>query len=172
VLSDRFDVSFLKRALSYNIAKPFPASTVLEPDLHAGRCWPMSGSSGHLGLQSMRTMRITNVTIGHISMASSHDIRTAPRSIILWGLSDVAATGQEMHCTSMSTLPMRVSLPAGTRMFPLAIINYDVHSSSNIQTFDVDSRFHEYEFKLTILEVLSNWGMSDYTCLYSIRLHG
>ncbi|KZT04095.1 uncharacterized protein LAESUDRAFT_613908, partial [Laetiporus sulphureus 93-53] len=120
----------------------------LKSEVSSGECWAMSGSSGHLGLQLAHAMHITSITMEHISMETSENIQSAPRSLLLWGLSD---TNGILHADFM---------------------DYDIYSSSRNQTVDTDTCFHGLRFNVVILEVLSNWGLLDFTCLYSVVLHG
>ncbi|KZT02918.1 uncharacterized protein LAESUDRAFT_611137, partial [Laetiporus sulphureus 93-53] len=128
------------------IAIPRPPSVVLGKSLHAGVCWPMNGSTGHLGLRLPSAMHVTHISIDHIPLDLTEDIQAAPRDLVLWGLSE--------------------------DLVPLASISYDIYAPAYRQLFETDVRFQALSFDMLVLEVLSNWGASEFTCLYSVRLQG
>ena len=41
-----------------------------------------------------------------------------------------------------------------------------------LQTFDVENKENTEEFEMVELDILSNHGNMEYTCLYRFRVHG
>ena len=41
-----------------------------------------------------------------------------------------------------------------------------------LQTFDVENKENTEEFEMVQLDILSNHGNMEYTCLYRFRVHG
>ena len=41
-----------------------------------------------------------------------------------------------------------------------------------LQTFDVENKENTEEFEMVQLDILSNYGNMEYTCLYRFRVHG
>lgn len=66
------------------------------------------------------------------------------------------------------------SLPQGVTYIRIASFTYDIDAPTNIQTFAVDQgvRSLGVDFGVVVLNVKSNWGMNDFTCLYRMRVHG
>ena len=58
-------------------------------------------------------------------------------------------------------------------MLPLAVVEYDIHSSFHIQTFLIDPAVMRSSiwFGAFVLEVRSNWGATN-TNIYRVGIHG
>ncbi|KAG9321691.1 hypothetical protein KVV02_002159 [Mortierella alpina] len=66
--------------------QPLARKKALEPDMHAGECWPMEGSSGQLAIRLAREIVVTEVTIEHADPSVVLDLTSAPREIEVWSL--------------------------------------------------------------------------------------
>jgi SUN domain-containing protein 1/2 len=66
------------------------------------------------------------------------------------------------------------TLPKYPEYIRLSNFTYNIHSSSNVQTFPVMPEIRELgiDFGIVVLRVLNNWGRDDFTCLYRFRVHG
>eukprot|EP00092_Neocalanus_flemingeri_P019299 GFUD01020905.1.p1 GENE.GFUD01020905.1~~GFUD01020905.1.p1 ORF type:complete len:526 (-),score=203.16 GFUD01020905.1:211-1728(-) len=116
---------------------------ILQPHAGSGQCWAFSGQSGQVVLQLGEVVRVTGVTIEHIR--PSPDLSSAPRNILVWA-----------HQDNKSLLNLTYSISS---------------SSSSVQTFPITSPTFLPISQLR-LQVTSNWGHPEYTCLYRVRVHG
>eukprot|EP00092_Neocalanus_flemingeri_P024954 GFUD01027064.1.p1 GENE.GFUD01027064.1~~GFUD01027064.1.p1 ORF type:complete len:297 (+),score=110.51 GFUD01027064.1:69-893(+) len=116
---------------------------ILQPHAGSGQCWAFAGQSGQVVLQLGEVVRVTGVTIEHIR--PSPDISSAPRNILVWA-----------HEDNKSILNLTYSISP---------------SSSSVQTFLIP-RPTFLPFSQLRLQVSSNWGHPEYTCLYRVRVHG
>ncbi|KAF9291274.1 hypothetical protein BGZ68_004590 [Mortierella alpina] len=66
--------------------QPLARKKALEPDMHAGECWPMEGSDGQLAIRLAREIVVTEVTIEHADPSVVLDLTSAPREIEVWSL--------------------------------------------------------------------------------------
>eukprot|EP00092_Neocalanus_flemingeri_P039670 GFUD01043202.1.p1 GENE.GFUD01043202.1~~GFUD01043202.1.p1 ORF type:complete len:675 (+),score=266.97 GFUD01043202.1:78-2102(+) len=116
---------------------------IIQPHAGSGQCWAFSGQSGQVVLQLGEVVRVTGVTIEHIR--PSPDLSSAPRNILVWA-----------HQDNKSLLNLTYSISP---------------SSSSVQTFPITSPTFLPISQLR-LQVTSNWGHPEYTCLYRVRVHG
>ena len=168
--------AWIKQLLGQKLPVPHPPSIALEP-VNEG-CWPISGPAGHLGIQLSSMVRITNVTIGHTPPDIIADIRSAPRSVSIWGLFNVTGSALDTRDRDSKLASMSPSLQA--HLLPLLAIvpvhlgrfTYDVHSLHHVQTFDIVQVEHALRFRHIVIEVENNWGFESSTCLCEVRVHG
>ncbi|XP_055018985.1 SUN domain-containing protein 3-like [Boleophthalmus pectinirostris] len=124
---------------------------VLRPDspLIPGYCWPFAGDKGHLHIQLAQNIQITHVTLGHITKTQSPtgETTSAPKHFAVYGKMTLDGTEQLLG-----------------RFF------YDT-GEPGFQTFAISGR-KGVSFKHVRLQVESNWGNTEYTCLYNFKVHG
>ncbi|XP_059512169.1 SUN domain-containing protein 3 [Myotis daubentonii] len=127
-----------------------PPESILQPDVHPGRCWAFPGSQGHALIKLAGKIVPTSVTMEHISerVSPSGSISSAPKEFSVHGISK-ECEGEEI------SLGRFVYNKTGT----------------TVQTFELQ---HEVSEPLLCvkLRILSNWGHPKYTCLYRFRVHG
>ncbi|XP_054671010.1 LOW QUALITY PROTEIN: SUN domain-containing protein 3-like [Grus americana] len=123
---------------------------ILEPDNHPGNCWPFPGSQGHVLIKLSVPITPRAVTMDHVSGSAFHrdSIPSAPKDFAVYGLKE----GREEKGTFLGEFTF------------LAALNPR-------QTFQLKNELSGV-VKYIRLEVLSNWGHPDYTCLYRFRVHG
>ncbi|KAK2524993.1 hypothetical protein Q9233_009040 [Columba guinea] len=123
---------------------------ILEPDNHPGNCWPFPGSQGHVFIKLSMPVVPRAVTMAHVSGTAFHgeSISRAPKDFAVYGF-------KEEHEEQGTFL--------GQFTF-LAALNPS-------QTFQLKNELPGVVNYIR-LEVLSNWGHPDYTCLYRFRVHG
>ncbi|XP_035987977.1 SUN domain-containing protein 2-like isoform X2 [Fundulus heteroclitus] len=114
-----------------------------------GQCWAFAGSQGRLAIAISYKVSISHVTLGHISKMSSPTgtISSAPKEFSVYG---------RTHLEDEESL--------------LGTFLYD-EDGDRLQTFKLpDHKVGSFSF--ITLQVNSNWGHPDYTCLYGFRVHG
>ncbi|XP_075603293.1 SUN domain-containing protein 3-like [Balearica regulorum gibbericeps] len=123
---------------------------ILEPDNNPGNCWPFPGSRGHVLIKLFLPITPRAVTMDHVSGSAFHrdSIPSAPKDFAVYGLKE----GREEQGTFLGEFTF------------LAALNPR-------QTFQLKNELSGV-VKYIRLEVLSNWGHPDYTCLYRFRVHG
>ncbi|XP_028990864.1 SUN domain-containing protein 3-like isoform X1 [Betta splendens] len=117
--------------------------------LKPGHCWCFSGARGHLLISLSHSVCVTHVTLGHITRSQSPDryITSAPRTFSIYGMN---STNEEGTC--LGTL----------------VYNQD---GASFQTFELSSQ-SKCIIRFVKLQIESNWGNTNNTCLYSFRVHG
>ncbi|XP_043280145.1 SUN domain-containing protein 3-like [Venturia canescens] len=122
---------------------------VIQPWSEAGECWAFRGDRGNIKIELAHAAFIEQVALEHIPVTASltGKIDSAPR---------------EFRVTAL--IPGE-SISTQTFM-------YNQYGSSS-QIFHItDEKFTERPIKIVILEILSNWGNSNYTCVYRFKVHG
>jgi len=122
--------------------------TIIGADKHPGQCWPMAGSSGHVLIKLSHDILLTGFSLEHIAKRSSptNSISSAPKDF-------------------------RVQIPGESGSVYLGPFRYDENSTRTIQHFDLDPR-ERLRASYVKLNVDSNYGHPDYTCIYRFRVHG
>ncbi|XP_023196183.1 SUN domain-containing protein 1-like isoform X2 [Xiphophorus maculatus] len=124
--------------------------TVIQPDVHPGNCWAFRGSTGFLVIQLSMKILPTAVTMEHVpkSLAPSGTLRSAPRDFSVYGLKDEDQDRGKL----------------------LGNYTYD-EDGEDLQMFII-SEENDEAFQIIEVQVLSNWGHPEYTCMYRFRVHG
>ncbi|XP_070592963.1 SUN domain-containing protein 3-like [Erythrolamprus reginae] len=142
-----------QKSVAYTIALGFPRDLVFQiemlPDVYPGNCWAFSGSEGQVVIKLPEKVRLTAVTVQHISkaIAFSEGITSALKDFLVYGLND--ETKEEIL---------------------LGTFKYD-NEKELIQTFQLKNE-QEKAFQYVKIKVESNWGNPEYTCIYRTRVHG
>uniref|UniRef100_A0A3Q2PW05 SUN domain-containing protein 1-like n=1 Tax=Fundulus heteroclitus TaxID=8078 RepID=A0A3Q2PW05_FUNHE len=123
---------------------------VIQPDVHPGNCWAFRGSTGFLVIQLSMRILPTAVTMEHIpkTLAPGRTLRSAPRDFSVYGLRDEHEESGKL----------------------LGNYTYD-EDGEDLQTFPISDENDE-AFQIIEVQVLSNWGHPEYTCMYRFRVHG
>ncbi|XP_038591576.1 SUN domain-containing protein 1-like isoform X3 [Micropterus salmoides] len=123
---------------------------VIQPDVHPGNCWAFRGSAGFLVIRLSMKIVPTAFSLEHIpkALAPSGTLLSAPRDFSVYGLDDE-------------------SQERGTL---LGSYSYDQDGEA-LQTFSVAEQ-NDRAFQIIELQVSSNWGHQEYTCMYRFRVHG
>ena len=119
----------------------------IQPQVHPGNCFGFNGARGSIGVKLSRPIIVKSVTIEHIprQLAPDNDISSAPRNMTLNGFDG-------MDFVRLANFEFGADQPSVT-----------------VQTF---SFRNEKVFGKVKLDIESNWGNKDYTCVYRIRIHG
>ncbi|XP_019397632.1 PREDICTED: SUN domain-containing protein 1 isoform X6 [Crocodylus porosus] len=123
---------------------------VIQPEMYPGNCWAFKGSQGYLVVRLSIKIYPTAFTLEHIpkTLSPTGNITSAPKDFSVYGLDDEY---QEEGVL-------------------LGQYRYD-EGGEPLQTFQVMEK-NENAFQIVELRILSNWGHTEYTCLYRFRVHG
>ncbi|XP_042336528.1 SUN domain-containing protein 1 isoform X2 [Sceloporus undulatus] len=123
---------------------------VIQPDMYPGNCWAFKGSQGYLVVRLSMMIYPTAFTLEHIpkTLSPTGNITSAPKDFSVYGLEDEyqeegVLLGQYMY-------------------------NQD---EEPLQMFQVTAATGK-AFQIVELRIFSNWGHTEYTCLYRFRVHG
>ncbi|OXU24738.1 hypothetical protein TSAR_013127 [Trichomalopsis sarcophagae] len=133
------------------IFKPnyFTPRKVIQPWTQAGECWAFRGSQGKIEIQLAYAVIIERVTLEHITATASltGNIDSAPKAFNVLGQID-------NQYVMIDTFVYK-------------------NNGQSLQSFAVTKpETKSFPFKKVILEILSNWGNPDYTCIYRFKVHG
>ncbi|KAI0311340.1 hypothetical protein OF83DRAFT_1068992 [Amylostereum chailletii] len=159
-----------------------PPIHALHHDTHSGYCWCFPGEEGQLGVQLAHTVHIEEVTVDHLALELAWDMRSAPRTMELWGLVEGHKNEQKLHSWEETHRRERQTLSEGSKPFTgskssnyirVASFEYNIAAHNPVQTFPVseDVRKLGIPFRVVIFRVVGNWG-HDHTCLFRVRVHG
>jgi SUN domain-containing protein 1/2 len=131
---------------------------------------------------------VEEITIDHIAKEVAFDMRSAPRTMEVWGMVEgkdniervkewktARAARKELGLEDeVAEIEYPSTLPKTPEYIRLARFTYDIHAPNNVQTFPVDPEIRDLgvDFGIVVLRVLDNWGRDDFTCLYRFRVHG
>ncbi|KAG6935146.1 Sad1 and UNC84 domain containing 1 [Chelydra serpentina] len=123
---------------------------VIQPDMYPGNCWAFKGSQGYLVVRLSMMIYPTAFTLEHIpkTLSPTGNITSAPKDFSVYGLED--------EYQEEGTL--------------LGQYVYD-QGGESLQMFQVMEK-NENAFQIVELRIFSNWGHTEYTCLYRFRVHG
>ncbi|ORY94638.1 UNC-like C-terminal-domain-containing protein [Syncephalastrum racemosum] len=148
---DGYVQSVLRAFFNFGLSSNLPLMA-LTPDTHVGSCWPMKGSQGSLGILLSTPVFVEGITIEYAGKELMVDQTSAPKDIVVYGL-----------------LNYKYGFFRDTyEKTRLGAATYDIHNNFTIQTFSFEMlRFST--FKAVLLQIESNWGNPDYTCLYRLN---
>jgi len=133
--------------------------TVIGANREPGQCWPMAGSSGHLLIRLSHPILVTGFSLEHISIQESpvKSVASAPKDF------DVEVFDEDFSSSSAPRLkygPFRYE---------------DNNSDQPVQHFglnDTVAKETSYKIVAVRLNIRSNHGHPEYTCIYRFRVHG
>ena len=120
---------------------------VIDVNLGPTRCWPMKGASGFVVIQLRVPVIVEEFVISHIARRLTPDFSSAPKQLRVYGITDV------------------------TRLTELVFL-VDVEYSANGKATQHFPIFSSELFAAVRIEVVSNYGSADYTCLYRFQIYG
>ena len=156
VVSTRCTETYVQKTAMYSIfGIPvwYPSNnprTIIQPGVQPGECWAFKGSSGFIVIQLSEAIVPTRFSMEHISksMSPSGSIDSAPKDFVVYGLR-----------SEKDTEPLR-----------LGAFSYS-QNTDPLQFFELLDQGEE-AFPFIELDILSNHGNVNYTCLYRFRVHG
>ncbi|KAF1330154.1 Sun domain-containing protein 2, partial [Globisporangium splendens] len=121
--------------------------------VHSESCWGLAGSSGKLSVRFPVRILVDSVTIDHIPESVASDFSSAPREFQILGLS--VERGRD-----------------AVERIPFGNFSY-VRGGASSQTFKLMTPINQQAgVDGVTLEINSNHGHQEYTCLYRFRVHG
>ncbi|XP_043972971.1 SUN domain-containing protein 2-like [Gambusia affinis] len=117
--------------------------------LNPGECWAFADFPGRLSIALTHKATVTHVSLGHIPkiVSPTSSISSAPKEFSVYGKKNLE--DEETY---------------------LGTFLYD-EAGDRIQTFKLPAD-KVGSFSFIKLQVNTNWGNPDYTCLYNFRVHG
>ncbi|XP_077962243.1 SUN domain-containing protein 3-like [Gasterosteus aculeatus] len=114
-----------------------------------GKAWCFAGAEGHSVVSLSHPVKITHVTLGHITKQQSltGEIHSAPKEFSVYGMANKDEEGIQ-----------------------LGTFTYDQDGPAS-QTFELPNPVKDV-FSHVKLQIRSNWGNEEQTCLYNFRVHG
>ncbi|XP_063981440.1 SUN domain-containing protein 1-like isoform X2 [Diachasmimorpha longicaudata] len=145
------DQGQLKTLFGILLWKPnyFTPRKVIQPWTQAGECWAFYGSQGKIEIELAYSTFVNKVTLEHISASASltGTIDSAPKEF-------------------------RVLGKFQGNYIELATFTYR-HDGPPSQSFQIVTKdMQNNPTKQIMLQILSNWGHPDYTCIYRFKVHG
>lgn len=124
-----------------------PPSVILQPDNTVGNCWAFQGSKGNVSIELAKPVIPTAISLEHVAISVAHNPSSAPKEFTVWGLEFL---DKSVGATQLGEFEYQ-------------------EGSSQIQTFPVTA---SRPFSHVLLQVVSNHGNKEYTCIYRFRVHG
>ncbi|KAG8557997.1 hypothetical protein GDO81_016809 [Engystomops pustulosus] len=123
---------------------------VIQPDMYPGNCWAFKGAQGYLVVRLSMEIFPTAFSLEHIpkSLSPTGNITSAPKDFAIYGLENEYQEDGVLLVQS----------------------TYN-EEGEPLQIFQV-TEDNRKSFQIVELRILSNWGHSNYTCLYRFRAHG
>lgn len=160
--------NFLRDWLGWVSHAPLPPETALKSNTETGECWPFIGKSGYIAIKLAEPIIITHIGYSH----SAKNVTVAPRSIIVSGLlyQDDYLNGR----TIPADIPTVKSEVLDAVQVVIANIEYDINAPFRTLTFPIIEkvRSSQLKFRAVLFNITDNWGSSEMTCLYQVRVHG
>ncbi|KAJ1527031.1 hypothetical protein ONE63_008575 [Megalurothrips usitatus] len=124
--------------------------TVIQPAMHPGECWAFVGSQGFLVIKLSHRIRVKGFTYEHISpvLLPTGKMDSAPKDFSVHGLRGEGDND------------------------PILLGNYHyLQNSTSMQYFAVQ-QLGAQPLQLIEIQIKSNHGNINYTCMYRFRVHG
>ena len=133
--------------------------TVIGAGREPGECWPMAGSSGYLFIRLSHPIFVSGFSMEHISINESpvHSVASAPRDFYVEVFEENSLSSAD---PAQKYGPFRYD---------------DNNADQPVQRFVLnETRSTESNRKITAvrLNIRSNHGHPEYTCIYRFRVHG
>lgn len=128
----------------------------IQSDMTVGNCWACSLEVGcNITIKLAQPTDVQAISIDHISSKIAHDFRSAPKSVRVFGLTDLPAEAND----------------ESSHRF-LGQVEYDVLQDRQVQTFPLENTANAgTKYSWVKFQVVENHGHPDYVCIYRVRVH-
>jgi len=136
---------------------------VIKPEVHPGRCWAMDGRAGFVTVQLRGAVMVTEVSLEHIPRAvapSEEDQTAAPKEFLV--------VGKEYDMSSPDMILGRFAYRLSDKPIQGFKLKDPICFSDDASKCGPNKQV----FRIVTLQVLSNHGNADFTCIYRFRVHG
>ncbi|KAL5254597.1 hypothetical protein ACHWQZ_G014142 [Mnemiopsis leidyi] len=129
---------------------PNPPNVALQPDITPGKCWAFKGNKGYMMIKLAHAVVIDGFSMEHLprKLSLNNDISSAPNKFTVRGISH----------------------PEDSNSHYFGEFRYS-DTGTSLQHFNVAQR-SSVAYEIVEVDIESNHGNSEYTCLYRIRVHG
>eukprot|EP00466_Bigelowiella_natans_P000405 jgi/Bigna1/84919/estExt_fgenesh1_pg.C_10366 len=146
--------SFLPRVWSQfkdfvNPSRRKGPDVILENNMNPGDCWALNGPAGYVTVKLGRKVKVSKVSVQHISKGIAPEKSTALKKFKVWG----KLSGKDKE-----------SIQIGHA-------SYQFGSTFSVPTIQYAEMYCEEWFDTITIEFTENYGGS-YTCIYRVRVHG
>ncbi|TPX38073.1 hypothetical protein SmJEL517_g00088 [Synchytrium microbalum] len=164
-----------------------PRRMALMPETHAGACFAFKGSSGTLGVALARDIYPTSFSIDHLHPElafgpGASDLKSAPKSVELYAIYQTGFTPSQKNLAKASSITPSSLISSNSKQSPPAavLLSNGVFTprKPSPQTFGISQEMVEalkasqLRVRHVLVRIVDNWGNTDWTCLYRIRVHG
>ena len=149
-----------------------PADALLDADMSVGHCWPMERQRGSVLIGLRERVRISGMSLQHASVNVLPDGGASmPRLVRISGVDDEHVDEAKRQVRGGEEQSESGEAQVGS---VLGEFEYE-RDGRQVQHWSVGSAGggksgRGYQF--VRLDVLSNYGNSNYTCIYRVRVHG
>ncbi len=178
-----------EKSYKYEITEARSLQQALLPWHDVGDCWCAPSTRGKLQLAVMLPRKIypTELVVEHVPKGELHDIGNAPKEVELWiqilDENTRREIGQEVlrkNPDAFKEISQRGKGPDTVKaldetFLPIGRWTYDIKAANHVQSFAVPVDLSWWVDGTTIRAVFranSNWGSTDSTCIYRVKLHG
>lgn len=162
---------------------PKPKVVVSSQPRLPGTCWPFAGKIGTLGLILREPIYVSGMTLEHIEWDNAFIKSATPKTINLWvKVDEVDKYYHELvraAARALATTTGGVQAPTTMAIFHEYVLvgtfEYQFEPSCSPEqtwTVPVDLRSMNISSERVAVVVSDNYGNSDYTCMYRVRIHG
>jgi len=148
LLSQLWNLFTMKRRARSRRKSP---RVILQPSSNPGDCWTMTGNSGHVSVKLDKLLKVTNVSIQHISDQIAPQYGSTIKEFKIWGRAEALGDKED---------------------YLMGSFNYQRTSNFRIPTIQYATFENSKWLDTVTLEVNSNFGEETYTCIYRLRIHG
>jgi SUN domain-containing protein 1/2 len=133
------------------------ADEMLADSMSVGSCWPMNSTRGYAIIQLRESIIVTHASLQHISHSIAPDISTAPKKVSFYGINEtnIEFAKQQPSNTSLGEY--------------LGSYIYEINAAQ-VQSFPLINP-HNHSYRFIRFSVDSNYGNTNYTCIYRVRIH-
>ncbi len=144
----------LKWITSCYVPTKQPDTVIESPAAAVGDCWPMEGSKGHIVIRLAAPIRVTKVSLQQASQMILSDGSSVPKQYRVFGL-----TREQVASKAQGNL--------------LGSFTYRLQGPRALQFGEIPASAEgSKKYEYVRLEIDSNHGHKDYTCISRFRVHG